>query len=125
MCQLIRIPVHTEISFGEMAIDESISYFAENNISVRISWTVTRETNNPPTVAPVASGKGDDIELVPGDENREYLMNMINGTKTKPVKILSIFPKFLKIKNSGKAEVANDLNQGIKITYAEIFVILI
>lgn len=86
--------------------------FIENPVSVRISWTITRESNNPPSVQPIAIGKGEDIELLPEDENREYLMNMINGTQTKPVKIKAIFPKFLKVKNNGKAEVANDMNQG-------------
>lgn len=81
-------------------------------MSVRISWTVTRETNNPPAVQPTALGKGEDIELLANDENRQHLINMINGTDTKPVKIMGIFPKFLKVKNNGKAEVASDLNQG-------------
>lgn len=85
---------------------------AENPVSVRISWTITREGNNPPSVQPVAIGKGEDIELQPDDENREHLWKMINGTETKPVKITAIFPKFLKVKNNGKAEVANDLTQG-------------
>lgn len=52
------------------------------------------------------------MELLPEDENRAHLINMINGTDNKPVKITAIFPKFLKVKNNGKAEVASDLTQG-------------
>ncbi|CAL8113936.1 unnamed protein product [Orchesella dallaii] len=86
---------------------------SDKPVSVRISWTIARESNNPPSTQPIAIGKGEDIELLPQDDNRKHLMEMINGTATKPVKIKAIFPKFLKVKNSGKAEVANDLTKGL------------
>ncbi|ODM97774.1 Piezo-type mechanosensitive ion channel component 2 [Orchesella cincta] len=86
---------------------------SDKPVSVRISWTIARESNNPPSTQPIAIGKGEEVELLPDDDNRKHLMEMINGTATKPVKIKAIFPKFLKVKNSGKAEVANDLTQGL------------
>jgi len=83
---------------------------------MRLSWTVSRDTTNPGG-ASVARGKTHEVELEPGSHTRRLLVEMINNTRssnhTAPVTITSIFPKFLKISNSGKATVVNSLNKGL------------
>lgn len=85
--------------------------FADNSVGVRLTWAVSRDSSNP-NVQGIARGKGDEIKLTP--ENRENIIQMINGTgnSTQPIKIMSAFPKVLRVSNLGKAEVAYALNQG-------------
>jgi hypothetical protein len=80
-----------------------------------MTWTITRDTTNP-TDKTIALGKGDEIELT--KENREILVQMINGTTNSTIvkngiTILGIFPKFVKVSNNGKADVAYQMNQGV------------
>jgi hypothetical protein len=82
-----------------------------------MTWTITRDTTNP-TDKTIALGKGDEIELT--KENREILVQMINGTTNSTIvkngiTILGIFPKFVKVSNNGKADVAYQMNQGVCI----------
>ena len=68
-----------------------------------MSWAVSRETNNP-NVQAIALGKAT-AKLQPGDPNRQILVDMIQGvegSENRTAKIRGIFPKFLKISNSGK-----------------------
>lgn len=85
---------------------------SDNPVGVRLTWTVSRDSSNP-NVQGIARGKGDEIQLT--KENRENIINMINGTSNStdsPIKIIAAFPKFLRISNTGKAEIAFALNQG-------------
>jgi hypothetical protein len=52
-------------------------------------------------------------------DNRKNIIDMINGASnsTQPIRIVSAFPKFLRISNLGKAEVAYALNQGTHFIY--------
>jgi len=79
-----------------------------------MTWTITRDATNPNDKT-LALGKGDEIELT--KENRDILVQMINGTTNSSaikngITILGIFPKFVKVSNNGKADVAYQLNQG-------------
>ncbi|XP_035705079.1 piezo-type mechanosensitive ion channel component isoform X2 [Folsomia candida] len=84
----------------------------DNSVGVRLTWAVSRDSSNP-NVQGIARGKGDEIKLTP--ENRENIIQMINGTgnSTQPIKIMSAFPKVLRVSNLGKAEVAYALNQAL------------
>jgi len=67
-------------------------------------------------VQPMATGKVSST-LPPKDINRQNLVDMINGTANstdKTAKITGIFPKFLRITNSGKASVSTKLNTGLQ-----------
>jgi hypothetical protein len=83
-------------------------------LSVRLTWTITRDTANPSDQR-IARGKGEEIPLT--KENKDILIQMINSTNStqKSVKIKAAFPKFIKVSNSGKADVAFGLNHGMKM----------
>jgi len=80
-------------------------------VSIRFSWIIQRETPNPSLGSIVKDKK--EISLEPGGKDREQLVAMISGTagNETEVTINGIFPKFLKISNSGKAVIPEQLNK--------------
>ncbi|CAG7819154.1 unnamed protein product [Allacma fusca] len=87
----------------------------ESNVSVSVvmSWSISRETENP-TVVATATGKYAG-RIPPADDNRKKLVAMMNGTAGNDTTaiISGIFPKFLRVVNSGKATPVTKLNKGL------------
>ena len=84
-------------------------------VTVVISWTVSRETENPTALA-VATGKFSG-EIPPNDVNRAKLVAMINGSaeaNETTAKITGIFPKFIRVANTGKATIVKQLSRGMR-----------
>ena len=86
---------------------------ADIPVTVVISWTVSRETDNPTALA-IATGKFSG-EIPPNDINRSKLVAMINGSAESnetTAKITGIFPKFIRVANTGKATIVKQLSRG-------------
>jgi hypothetical protein len=82
-------------------------------VSIRFSWTVLRENPNP-SGGNMAKDKTE-VDLAKEGQVRAQLIEMINGTSnsTESLKVIikHLFPKFLKVSNSGKAVVAESLRK--------------
>lgn len=92
-----------------MNIKQNICVLA-NPITVKLTWTVSRTSNNPETPGVVTDSRESIIEA--NDTDRTTLIQMLNMTSTNlSMMVAKLMPKFIKVTNTGFASEISQLMQ--------------
>lgn len=84
-------------------------------MTCRFKYTITRVSNskeNPPIITTEKS-----YELLSNNVVRLQLTEMLEGNKSMTVALPTLFPKFLKVKNSGSLKPAHQLMKAAQSIY--------